>query len=82
VRAQDPKDLIAFESVGSCGHFGYSDCGHETYVNALYVRNLRQMAELANELGDAEATVYQTRPTTSSKPSTPNCGTMRQAPTA
>jgi alpha-L-rhamnosidase-like protein len=52
VRALDSQGLIAFESVGSCGHFGYSDCGHETYVNALYVRNLRQMAELATELAD------------------------------
>lgn len=50
VRAQDPQGLIAFQTVGSCGHYGYSDCGHETYVNALYVRNLMQIAELATAL--------------------------------
>lgn len=53
VRAQDPQGLIAFGSVGSCGHYGYSDCGHETYVNALYARNLDQMATLASALGVA-----------------------------
>jgi hypothetical protein len=53
VRAQDPQGLIAFGSVGSCGHYGYSDCGHETYVNALYVRNLDEMATLAGVRGDA-----------------------------
>lgn len=52
VRKQDDQGLIAFGGVGSCGHYGYSDCGHETYVNALYVRNLHQMAELAGVLGD------------------------------
>jgi hypothetical protein len=62
VRAQDPQGLIAFGTVGSCGHYGYSDCGHETYVNALYVRNLRQMAQLATAFGDGTAaTTYQTR---------------------
>jgi hypothetical protein len=62
VRAQDPQGLIAFQTVGSCGHYGYSDCGHETYVNALYVRNLRQMAELAAALDEGTAaTTYQSR---------------------
>jgi hypothetical protein len=56
VRAQDPQGLIAFGSVGSCGHYGYSDCGHETYVNALYARNLDQMAALAEARGDADDT--------------------------
>ncbi|GLY82529.1 alpha-L-rhamnosidase C-terminal domain-containing protein [Actinoallomurus iriomotensis] len=55
VRAQDPQGLIAFGAVGSCGHYGYSDCGHETYVNALYARNLTQMAELARARGESGA---------------------------
>ncbi|MDL4774420.1 alpha-L-rhamnosidase C-terminal domain-containing protein [Actinomadura xylanilytica] len=56
VRAQDgDKGLIAFDKAGSCGHYGYSDCGHETYVNALYARNLAQMADLAKARGDAGA---------------------------
>jgi hypothetical protein len=62
VRGQDPQGLIAFGQVGSCGHYGYSDCGHETYVNALYTRNLAQMAELATARGDASAaTTYRDR---------------------
>jgi hypothetical protein len=52
VRAQDPGGLIAFGDVGSCGHYGYSDCGHESYVNALYARNLDEMAALATATGD------------------------------
>lgn len=64
VRAQDDKGLIAFDKAGSCGHYGYSDCGHETYVNALYVRNLAQMAELAKARGDAQsAATYEARST-------------------
>ncbi|WP_329456467.1 alpha-L-rhamnosidase-related protein [Streptomyces sp. NBC_01497] len=55
VRRQDPQGLIAFGDAGSCGHYGYSDCGHETYVNALYVRNLRGMAQLASAEGDKSA---------------------------
>jgi hypothetical protein len=55
VRAKDDKGLIAFGDVGSCGHYGYSDCGHETYVNALYARNLNQMAAMAKARGDASA---------------------------
>ncbi|MCW2898813.1 MAG: hypothetical protein JWO67_1078 [Streptosporangiaceae bacterium] len=55
VRSRDDQGLIAFGEVGSCGHYGYSDCGHETYVNALYTRNLAQMAELATARGDAAA---------------------------
>ena len=52
VRQQDSQGLISFGSVGSCGHYGYADCGHETYINSLYVRNLDQSAELAKVLGD------------------------------
>jgi hypothetical protein len=64
VRAQDPQGLIAFGAVGSCGHYGYSDCGHETYVNALYKRNLDQMAALAKARGDnALAATYADRAT-------------------
>jgi hypothetical protein len=55
VRAQDPQGLIAFGAAGSCGHYGYSDCGHETYVNVLYARNLDQMAELAGARGESGA---------------------------
>jgi Bacterial alpha-L-rhamnosidase 6 hairpin glycosidase domain/Bacterial alpha-L-rhamnosidase C-terminal domain len=64
VRAQDPGGLIGFGDVNSCGHYGYSDCGHETYVNALYVRNLQEMALMATARGDAaSATVYGSRAT-------------------
>jgi hypothetical protein len=60
VRQQDPQGLIGFGSSGSCGHYGYSDCGHETYVNALYYRNLLQMATLAGaESQPAEAAAYR-----------------------
>ncbi|MFF4240249.1 alpha-L-rhamnosidase C-terminal domain-containing protein [Actinomadura geliboluensis] len=55
VRAGDDKGLIAFQESGSCGHYGYSNCGHETYVNALYARNLQQMAAMAKARGDASA---------------------------
>jgi hypothetical protein len=62
VRAQDPRGLIGFAEVRSCGHYGYSDCGHETYVNALYKRNLDQLATLAGALGDtAAARTYAAR---------------------
>jgi hypothetical protein len=64
VRAQDPQGLIAFGAAGSCGHYGYSDCGHESYVNALYARNLDEMAALAKASGDtAGATTYASRAT-------------------
>lgn len=64
VRAQDPKGLISFAQVGSCGHYGYSDCGHETYVNALYKRNLDEMATLAKSRGDgSDAATYTARAT-------------------
>ncbi|MDT4911199.1 MAG: hypothetical protein QOC66_327 [Pseudonocardiales bacterium] len=63
VRAQDPQGLIAFGSVGSCGHYGYSDCGHETYVNALYARNLDEMASLARVRG-SDAATYAARAAT------------------
>ncbi|MBY8876314.1 alpha-L-rhamnosidase-related protein [Actinacidiphila acidipaludis] len=62
VRGQDPQGLIAFAASGSCGHYGYSDCGHETYVNALYARNLDEMAELARARGAApDAATYAAR---------------------
>lgn len=65
VRTQAPAGLIAFGSVNACGHYGYSDCGHETYVNALYVRNLDEMAKLAAAMGDnADAATYAARATT------------------
>jgi len=65
VRAQDPQGLIAFGAVNACGHYGYSDCGHETYINALYVQNLNQMARLATALGQgANAATYAARATT------------------
>jgi hypothetical protein len=51
VRAQDPQGLIAFGAANACGHYGYSDCGHETYINALYTRNLQEMARLESALG-------------------------------
>jgi hypothetical protein len=64
VRQQDPQGLIAFGDAGSCGHYGYSDCGHETYVNALYARNLGQLSSLAGALGDqAGAKTYLDRST-------------------
>ena len=65
VRAQDPQGLIAFGAVNACGHYGYSDCGHETYINALYVQNLDQMARLATALGDStDSATYAARATT------------------
>jgi hypothetical protein len=47
--------LISFAASGSCGHYGYTDCGTETYINALYYRNLQQMATLATAEGDSSA---------------------------
>jgi hypothetical protein len=65
VRQQDDGGLIGFGAVGSCGHYGYSDCGHETYVNALYARNLDQLATMATALGDdAAARTYAARAST------------------
>lgn len=64
VRAKDPQGLIAFQDSGSCGHYGYSDCGHETYVNALYARNLEELAALAGVRGaDADPAAYASRAT-------------------
>ncbi|SDO70838.1 alpha-L-rhamnosidase [Nakamurella panacisegetis] len=61
VRQQDPQGLISFGAANSCGHYGYTDCGHETYINALYVRNLQQAASLAKVMGDnSSATTYAT----------------------
>jgi hypothetical protein len=48
-------DLISFAASGSCGHYGYTDCGTETYINALYYRNLQEMATLATAEGDSSA---------------------------
>jgi hypothetical protein len=59
VRTEDGTGLIAFGQSGSCGHYGYSDCGHETYVNALYDRNLGQLSSMATALGQtASAQTY------------------------
>ncbi|WP_435127666.1 alpha-L-rhamnosidase C-terminal domain-containing protein [Actinacidiphila sp. bgisy144] len=64
VRQQDGSGLISFAAANSCGHYGYSDCGHETYVNALYKRNLDEMAELAGARGDTGgARTYAARAT-------------------
>lgn len=64
VQDEDPQGLIAFGHSGSCGHYAYSDCGHETYVNALFYRNLQQMATLARAEGQpAAATAYAQRAT-------------------
>jgi hypothetical protein len=52
---QGTDGLISFAASGSCGHYGYTDCGTETYINALYYRNLREMAALATAEGDASA---------------------------
>lgn len=52
--------LISFAASGSCGHYGYSDCGTETYINALYYRNLQQMASLATAEGQAPAAASYT----------------------
>ncbi len=60
VRQQDPQGLISFGAVNSCGHYGYADCGHETYINALYVRNLQQTAALATVMGDSAAAATYT----------------------
>jgi len=52
--------LLAFAD--DPGHYGYVDGGHETYVNALYVRNLDQMAALATVEGGArEAARFSAR---------------------
>jgi hypothetical protein len=50
---QGSNSLISFAASGSCGHYGYTDCGTETYINALYYRNLTQMATLATAEGDS-----------------------------
>jgi hypothetical protein len=56
---QDSSGLISFAASGSCGHYGYTDCGTETYINALYYRNLEQMATLATEEGKtSDAAAY------------------------
>jgi hypothetical protein len=52
---QQSDGLISFAASGSCGHYGYTDCGTETYINALYYRNLQQMATLASAEGDSSA---------------------------
>jgi Bacterial alpha-L-rhamnosidase 6 hairpin glycosidase domain/Bacterial alpha-L-rhamnosidase C-terminal domain len=55
VRELDSGGLISFASTNSCGTYAYSDCDHLTYINALYYRNLRQMATLSDALGDTAA---------------------------
>ena len=57
---RDDSGLIGFAASGSCGHYGYSDCGHETYVNALYKRNLDELATLAAALGK-DGSAYASR---------------------
>ena len=52
---RDDTGLISFKASGSCGHFGYSDCGHETYVNALYARNLDEMSTMARAMHERTA---------------------------
>ena len=59
-RSATTPGLIAFAASGSCGHYGYSDCGHETYVNALYKRNLDELATLAAALGK-DGSAYASR---------------------
>lgn len=52
--------LLAYPS--SSGHYGYGDGGHETYLSALYKRNLDQMAAMATAVGDSsDATTYAAR---------------------
>jgi len=59
-----PDGLISFAASGSCGHYGYSDCGTETYINALYYRNLEQMATLATAEGKtSDAAAYSAQAT-------------------
>ncbi|WP_370616624.1 alpha-L-rhamnosidase C-terminal domain-containing protein [Mumia qirimensis] len=61
-KQRDESGLVGFAAAGSCGHYGYSDCGHETYLNALYVKNLTQMAELAPVAAAADdAATYEKR---------------------
>lgn len=51
---RDSTGLISFDSSNACGHYGYTDCGHETYVNALYVRNLQELATMARVVGTSD----------------------------
>ena len=73
--------LIAFAASGSCGHYGYSDCGHETYVNALYKRNLDELATLARALGKDGVGLREPLEAPSPRRSTASCGTRPPAPT-
>ncbi|UMG92566.1 trehalase family glycosidase [Nocardioides sp. TF02-7] len=52
---RDDTGLLSMEASGSCGHYGYRNCGHETYINALYARNLDQLAALARPAGERAA---------------------------
>ncbi|HEX8008744.1 MAG TPA: alpha-L-rhamnosidase C-terminal domain-containing protein [Trebonia sp.] len=62
---QGSGGLISFAASGSCGHYGYGDCGTETYINALYYRNLQQMATLATAEGKAsDAAAYSAQAAT------------------
>ena len=59
---RDDTGLLSMAASGSCGHYGYRNCGHETYNNALYARILDQMAGLAADAGTPEArTTYADR---------------------
>ena len=59
---RDDTGLLSMAASGSCGHYGYRNCGHETYNNALYARILDQMAGLAADAGSPEArTTYADR---------------------
>ena len=59
---RDDTGLLSMAASGSCGHYGYRNCGHETYNNALYARILDQMAGLAADAGTPDArTTYADR---------------------
>lgn len=52
---RDDTGLLSMAASGSCGHYGYRNCGHETYNNALYAKILDQMAGLAADVGTPDA---------------------------
>jgi hypothetical protein len=51
---RDATGLLSFDNTtpSADGEYAYSGGGHETYTNALYVMNLRQMAVLAGVEGN------------------------------
>jgi hypothetical protein len=59
VRPQvDSTGLLSFAGYGAqgaCGTYAYNSCDHLTYVNALYVLTLREMATLAHARQDPRA---------------------------